>query len=197
MSRGDVFANEADLDETIDSSFTSADDLNEGGLVSEECKCHLLVVDVKKEAREGKVPRLRFDLQVQASDKPRQRGRFLYHSINLKKGVYEKKTGKLLDLEPLSEGSEKAKLRFALGLGLIAQEDIGKKDLKIPWSKAFQKHCLADLKRGSEIEDKTTHEKKPGFIGIQYGEVFQLDDERCKDWPRDLEASNPANLDDF
>lgn len=197
MAAKDAFAAADDLDETVDSSFTTADDLNSGGTVSEEGKVHLVVQNVKKEAKEGTVPRLKFDLQVMAAEKPAQKNKFVYHSINLKKGVYEKETSKLIDLEPCSEGSEKMKLRFALGLGLITKEDIGKKDLKIPWSQAVGKHCFADLKRGQEQEDKKTGQKKPGFIGIQFGEVYPLDDEKCKEWPRDTEASKSTNLDEF
>lgn len=193
----DAFAAADELDETVDSSFTSGDDLNSGGTVTEECKVHMVVQHVKKEAKEGSVPRLKFDLQVLASDKSAMKNKFVYHSINLKKGVYENQTGKLIDLEPCSEGAEKMKLRFALGLGLIRKEDIGKKDLRIPWSQAVGKHCLCDLKRGQQIEDKTTGEKKPGYVGIPFGEVFPLDDEKCKDWPRDTDAAGSASLDDF
>lgn len=193
MAGRDVFDSEADLDATFDTTGTSADDLNSGGIVTEECKAHLLVVNVKKEAKEGKVPCLVFDLQVMASDKPKQKGKFVYHRVYLKKGVYtgEGKDRKMIDLEPISEGSLKAVLRFALGLSLITPDDIGKKDLKIPWSKATGQQCMSELRLGQENDNG----KK--YIGIQYGEVFPVGDERVKDWPRDAEAGSATNLEDF
>lgn len=192
----DAFAAEDELDTSFDTSGTTADDLNSGGVVVKECHAHLVVANVKKEAKEGKVPCLVFDMQVLADDAG-QKGKFVFHRINLFKGIYKEvdKKNVLIDKEPLSEGALKSLLKFALGLELIAPEDIGKKDLKIPWSKAPGKHCMSHLRHGSDYEKDG--EKKKGQIGIQFGEVFPLSDERVKDWPRDTEAATGTNLDDF
>lgn len=194
---GDVFANESELDMTFDTTGTTADDLNSGGVVTKECHAHLLIANVKKETKEGKVPCLAFDMQVLAADQADQKGKFVFHRINLRKGVYEEKTSKLIDTEPLTEGAMKSLLKFALGLGLITADQIGTKDLRVPWSQAAGRQCMSHLRRGSEYDDKKTGEKKPGQIGIQFGEVYPVDDERVKDWPKDAEATSPTNLNDF
>lgn len=197
MTKGDVFANESELDQVLDTEGTSADDLDSGGFVTEECKAHLLVTDVKKEAKEGKVPCIVLMMQVQAADKDGQKGKFCSHRINLKKAVYsgEGKDKKMIDMEPLSDGAKKSLLKFALGLELIQASDIGKKDLRIPWSQANGRSCMSHLRHGSEYEKDGKMVK--GSVGVQFGEVFPMNDERCADWPRDTESANPTNLNDF
>ena len=194
---GDVFANESELDMTFNTEGTTADDLNSGGLVTKECHAHLLIANVKKEAKPGKVPCLVFDMQVLAADAEGQKGKFIFHRINLAKGNYtEGKEKKLIDLGPLTDGAMKSLLKFALGLQLITAEQIGAKDLRVPWSQAAGKQCMSHLRHGSEYTTDSGETKK-GQIGIQFGEVYPVDDERVKDWPKDAEATSPTNLNDF
>lgn len=196
---------ELDSFSSFDTEGVDVDSLTSGGSVAAPGRYHFEVTDIKVEdgqpyedessgvQRYKKTPAIVFYMTVLPAEygteaEKAQRGKIHFHRVYVRKLTRGEDGSDTPDeLGPPSEGALKSILRFALGLGIISDTDIGRSDTKIPWSRAENAQCCGELKK----EKLTNKQKERGLkerLQINYGEVYQPDDERVADWPKDEEA---------
>lgn len=179
----DIFSDEETL---FDTSEVSADELDSGGLVDKPGHFHMMVngVQMIRPEKESDLPAIRVDMQVLADSKTGQKGKMLFHKIYLRSRDPDDPERK--KVIPLSKGSMKAVLRFAVGMGLITKEQIGSPSLRIPWHMLDGKQCVAKV--AMEPRKKDGKETGEHDARIPYGEVYDPRDERMSSVEKDPEA---------
>lgn len=176
------------LDEVLDTDGMSGEDLDGGGgICDKEGWYHVTVLNIDKNEDEGKLPHYFFGLQILAGDHEDQAGKMIYHRIFNKSWIDSSDHDKGMK-EP-SEGSKKMKLRFAAGLGLISKEDIGKPNLRIPWSEADGVQAVCKVVKESRGDDPNKFDFR-----IPYSEIYQVNDPKVENVPKDQEALDRIGL---
>jgi hypothetical protein len=174
-----------DLMVSVDTTEVTPEDLaSRGGGVDDDCKCHLFCQGVQMFREEGKVPNIRVDFKVVACDKPKQVGKMYFHRVYLQ--TKDKLTGQP---GPISAESKKILLRFARGMELITDADLGKPNTPIPFHLLQGRQCCAHVKREAK-KDETTKAVIPGEFDyrVNFGEFFPVHHEVVQDYPKDPEV---------
>lgn len=150
---------------------------------------HVHVKDVKMEGAfeadaEGKwkSPCIRLDLEILAGTEADQVGKTIYHRMYLRKKTMN--GDKCVGLEPVTEESQNRILRAAYALGLIDDDALGQKSVKVPWSQS--PGCQAIVKV-DESEDEYNGKKTTNYR-IEWGNLWRPDHEDVKEIPKDQEA---------
>lgn len=121
---------------------------------------HCIITDVKNDTPTDKVGLqcLLFECQVVGAGKDVQEqiGRYVYHRVYLQSWLDAAKQNP----GPLSDGSRNLVLRFALGIGLIRQEQIGQQ-INIPWAAAMDRQFCCTV-------EEEEYEKDDGSIKKTY-----------------------------
>ena len=160
-----------------------------GNTVSKEGMYHFTVLDVAVEKKDGKVPCVKVDCQVLAGDHEDQTNKLVYHRIRMAKGEYAK-DGSLIELQPLDERGKKAAIRWMLTLGLITEDDLGKK-LKPNWKAAIGRQFIGKVARNefdAKKDGQKTGEKRTSYE-IAWGDnVWPVDHEEVANVPKDANA---------
>jgi len=192
-----------ELDAVIEGSDTSQDDLKGGGgMVEKAGYYHVRVQDVVPYSEEGKLPNRRVDLHVLAGTEPSEVGKILFHRIYLmtwERDANKVKTGKMA---PPSKGARMMAFRFFLGMGLVNKEELGQKDIHLPFSKLPNCQAIVKVVR----EDKDSDGKPLDKPNFKVAETYTLDDPKVADVPMDAEyltmwesemAANRSVIDDI
>lgn len=174
----------------LDASDIGEGELARGGFVDKEGFYHVEFTDAEKEAdpSKGKMPCIRVDMKVLAGTEKSQVGKMHFHRMNLaKKGG----PGELLRL---SVGSRKNLFKFFVQLGLLKQEEVeGNQAVALPWRKLAGMQAVIEIKN-EPYEEKDRERGTPtgkmlDSYRIPYGcNVWQVNDPKVKDVPKDVEA---------
>ncbi len=162
------------------------------GTINKDGKGHFFIKGIEKEKKDG-VPCVRLDMECLAHEHEDQVGRVHFQRYNLAKKKFDG-AGKLVGLEPLSDGMMYNIIKLFTNLGLVSKEDVvGVERVRLPWEKLEHFQLVAEIKNEPYDEkDKTTGQptgKKIDSFRIPYGcNVWQVSDERVANVPKDPEA---------
>ena len=174
-----------DSDDGFDLGNITPEDLaSKGGMVTEECKAHLAVEKAQQFSEPGKMPHWLIVFRVVAADKPTQVNKFVYHRVyTATKDKETKQPG------PLSDESKKIVARFARGMELISDSDLGKpgRFMFSSLGTLVGRQCCVQIKKEQRRDQDTNAKIDEYDYRIPFGEVFPVTHEFVADWPKDPE----------
>lgn len=149
--------------------------------------------DVDKEDR---LRNVNIQMEILQGTEADQIEKKVYHRLYLAKWV--DKDDHTKGQEPVSKGSMKNIIRFAMAFGILDREDIGSKTI-IPFHAIAGRQAIVEVKKEADREGVDKHGNKKDFKGqfrIPFSNAWPLNHEAMAKVPKDTTAASQQGLGD-
>jgi hypothetical protein len=168
----------------------SPDEFYAGNRVTKEGHYHVNATDCTLSREDGKLPTLKIDLQILDGTDPNgkrledQIDKLIVHRIFLAR--WEDKANGIE--KPLDDRAQKGIRAFAFAFGLIAESDLSKKNVNIPFHMIVGRQAIVKVQREADWEDKDGKPQK-GSLKISWNnDAWPVHHDFVKDVHKNREA---------